>query len=88
MVVCNVEADAVSAPDRIRETLQRQVTGSVRWTQSMERLVDLEKCTLFLELGPGGVLAGLLSRTRKGVPCISVADVSSIQAAAAAIAGE
>jgi [acyl-carrier-protein] S-malonyltransferase len=88
MVVCNVEADAVSAPDRIRETLQRQVTGSVRWTQSMERLVDLEKCALFLELGPGGVLAGLLSRTRKGVPCISVADVSFIQAAAAAIAGE
>jgi [acyl-carrier-protein] S-malonyltransferase len=88
MVVCNVEANAVSTPGRIRETLQQQVTGSVRWTQSMERLVDSEKCTLFLELGPGGVLAGLLSRTRKGVPCISFADVASIQAAAAAIAGE
>jgi [acyl-carrier-protein] S-malonyltransferase len=88
MVVCNVEADAVSAPDRIRETLQRQVTGSVRWTQSMERLVDSENCGLFLELGPGGVLAGLLSRTRKGVPCISVADAASVQTAAAAIAAE
>jgi [acyl-carrier-protein] S-malonyltransferase len=88
LVVCNVEADAVSDPDRIRETLQRQVTGSVRWTQSMERLVDSEKCTLFLELGPGGVLAGLLSRTRKGVSCVSVTDVASVHAAAAAIAAE
>jgi len=88
LVVCNVEADAVSDPDHIRETLQRQVTGSVRWTQSMERLVDSEKCTLFLELGPGGVLAGLLSRTRKGVSCVSVTDVASVHAAAAAIAAE
>ena len=87
MVVCNVDADEVSGPDRIRETLQRQVTGSVRWTQSMERLVDVEKCELFLELGPGGVLAGLLSRTRKGVPCISVADAAAVEAAASALAG-
>lgn len=87
MVICNVDADKVSEPMRIRETLQRQVTGSVRWTQSMERLVDEEKCDLFLELGPGGVLTGLLSRTRKGVPCLSVTDVGSIEAAAAAIAG-
>lgn len=87
MVICNVDADKVSEPMRIRETLQRQVTGSVRWTQSMERLVDEEKCDLFLELGPGGVLTGLLSRTRKGVPCLSVTDVASIEAAAAAIAG-
>ena len=87
MVICNVDADQVSEPVRIRETLQRQVTGSVRWTQSMERLVDEEKCDLFLELGPGGVLSGLLSRTRKGVPCLSVTDVASIEAAATALAG-
>lgn len=86
IVICNVDADKVSEPGRIRETLQRQVTGSVRWTQSMERLVDEEKCDLFLELGPGGVLAGLLSRTRKGAPCLSVTDVASIEAAAAALA--
>jgi [acyl-carrier-protein] S-malonyltransferase len=87
MVICNVDADQVSEPVRIRETLQRQVTGSVRWTQSMERLVDEEKCDLFLEFGPGGVLSGLLSRTRKGVPCLSVTDVASIEAAATALAG-
>jgi [acyl-carrier-protein] S-malonyltransferase len=85
LVVCNVRAAAVSEPEQIRATLKEQVTGSVRWTQSMERLVDEEHCGLFLELGPGGVLAGLLGRTRKGVPCISVSDPASVEAAVAAL---
>lgn len=84
-VFCNVEAAPVHAPDEIRRTLKQQVTGSVRWTHTMERLVDEEHCDLFLELGPGGVLSGLLSRTRKGVPCLSVFDAASAAAAAAAL---
>jgi [acyl-carrier-protein] S-malonyltransferase len=86
LVVCNVTADSVGTPDQVRATLKEQVTGSVRWTQSMERLVDVEGCSLFLELGPGGVLAGLLGRTRKGVPCVSVSDPASVDAALAALA--
>jgi [acyl-carrier-protein] S-malonyltransferase len=84
-VVCNVRACPVSTPTEIRETLREQVTGSVRWTQSMEHLLDGEKIDLFLELGPGGVLAGLLGRTRKGAACISVSDVASMDAAVAAL---
>lgn len=84
-VFCNVNANAVSTPDDIRRTLEEQVTGSVRWTQTMERLVDEEHCDLFLELGPGGVLSGLLSRTRKGVPCLQVFDLATATAAAEAI---
>ena len=44
----------------------------------MERLVSLG-CDLFIELGPGGVLAGLLKRTRKEAEVISVSDVASIR---------
>lgn len=84
-VFCNVDARAVSGPDDIRGTLEKQVTGSVKWTHTMERLVDEEHCDLFLELGPGGVLSGLLSRTRKGVPCLQVFDMETAAAAAAAI---
>ena len=84
-VFCNVNASVVSSPDEIRRTLEEQVTGSVRWTQTMERLVDEEHCDLFLELGPGGVLSGLLSRTRKGVPCMQVFDLATVKAAAEAI---
>jgi [acyl-carrier-protein] S-malonyltransferase len=86
-VFCNVDASPVGDPERIRATLKEQVTGSVRWTQTTERLVDGEQCGLFLELGPGGVLAGLLARTRKGVPCLPVSDPPTLEAAVAALRG-
>jgi [acyl-carrier-protein] S-malonyltransferase len=84
-VVCNVEARPVSELEEIRQTLQDQVTGTVRWTESVEHLVDEEKCELFLELGPGGVLAGLLNRIRKGTPCYSISDEASLTAAVNAL---
>ena len=59
------------------------MTGTVRWTETIEYLVDEEKCDLFLELGPGGVLGGLLNRTRKGTPCLSISDCASLDAALA-----
>jgi [acyl-carrier-protein] S-malonyltransferase len=71
----------VREPEEIRESLQDQVTGTVCWTETIEHLVDDERCELFIELGPGGVLAGLLNRTRKGTPCVSIADVASLEAA-------
>jgi [acyl-carrier-protein] S-malonyltransferase len=47
----------------------------------MEWLIDRD-CDLFIELGPGGVLAGLANRIRKGVEVISVSDVPSLRACA------
>jgi [acyl-carrier-protein] S-malonyltransferase len=44
----------------------------------MESLLD-RGCDLFIELGPGGVLAGLLQRTRKGVNAVSVNDAETVQ---------
>jgi len=87
-VICNVDATPVSEPDAIRTSLQDQVTGTVCWTETIEYLVDEEKCELFIELGPGGVLAGLLNRTRKGTPCVSITDAASLEAALPAIRGE
>ena len=85
LVFANVNAAPVSEAAEIRRTLEEQVSSSVRWTQTLENLVDNEHCDLFLELGPGGVLAGLLQRTRKGTPCVSVTDMASLTAAAEAI---
>ena len=78
VVISNITGQEVKTPDEIRRTLQDQVTGTVRWLDCMERLVDLG-CDFFIELGPGGVLAGLLRRTRKGVDVISVSDAESVQ---------
>jgi len=80
-VICNVDACRVSEPDQIRQSLQDQVTGTVCWTETQELLVDEEKCDLFIELGPGGILAGLLNRTRKGTACVSISDAASLEAA-------
>jgi [acyl-carrier-protein] S-malonyltransferase len=68
----------VSDPDSIRRTLADQVTGSVRWTESVEYLLDHLHCNQLIELGPGGVLAGLVGRIRKGTPVISISDAPSL----------
>jgi [acyl-carrier-protein] S-malonyltransferase len=76
-VISNVTGREATTLPQIRETLQEQVTSTVRWVDCMERLAGLG-CNLFLELGPGGVLAGLLKRTRKDVEIISAGDVASV----------
>jgi [acyl-carrier-protein] S-malonyltransferase len=53
----------------------------VRWTECIEHLIDHEKCELFIELGPGAVLAGLMGRIRKGTPVISITDLATLDAA-------
>jgi len=87
-VICNIDALPVSEPEAIRRTLQEQVTGSVRWAETLEYLIDREGITRFIEFGPGGVLAGLLNRTRKGTPVLSVSDAESVRAAAEVLRGE
>jgi [acyl-carrier-protein] S-malonyltransferase len=77
-VISNVTGDEMKTPVEIRRTLQDQVTCTVRWLDCMERLAGLG-CDFFIELGPGGVLAGLLRRTFKGVDVMSVSDVDSVR---------
>ena len=83
-VISNVTGMEVATPVEIRRTLQDQVTGTVRWLDCTERLVDLG-CDFFIELGPGGVLAGLLRRSRKDMGVISVSDAESVRKCAKAL---
>ena len=78
-VISNVTGEEVQTLPDIRRTLQDQVTATVRWVDCMERLLSMG-CELFIELGPGGVLAGLLGRTRKGVDVMTVSDPDSVRA--------
>jgi len=83
-VISNVSGEEVKRPDEIRETLRDQVTGTVRWTDCMQRLIDLG-CDFFVELGPGNVLAGLLKRTNREIAVISVGDAESVDRCRAAL---
>jgi [acyl-carrier-protein] S-malonyltransferase len=80
-VICNIDARPVHESDEIKSSLQDQVTSTVRWSETVEYLVDEENCELFIELGPGAVLAGLLNRTRKGTACVSTSDCATLDAA-------
>ncbi len=84
-VVANIDALPAGSPDAIRQSLADQVTGSVRWTSSIEYMIDHLGITRFLELGPGGVIAGLVGRIRKGTEVISISDVASLDAALATL---
>jgi [acyl-carrier-protein] S-malonyltransferase len=86
-VISNVTGREVKTLPQIRQTLQEQVTSTVRWVDCMERLSNLG-CDLFIELGPGGVLVGLLKRIRKDVDVVSISDVASVRAVAQRLRSE
>jgi [acyl-carrier-protein] S-malonyltransferase len=78
----------VRDPQTIRRTLADQVTGSVCWSQSVEYLIDKLHIEQFIELGPGGVLAGLVGRIRKGTPVISISNSATLDEALTALKAE
>jgi [acyl-carrier-protein] S-malonyltransferase len=83
-VICNFGASSVSEPAEIRNMLEQQVTGSVRWTESIQALIAMGHRN-FLELGPGKVIAGLVSKIDKDVTVHSVEDMTSLEAAVEAL---
>jgi [acyl-carrier-protein] S-malonyltransferase len=79
-VVCNFAASPVAEADEIRSMLEKQVTGSVRWTASIQALIAMGHRN-FLELGPGKVIAGLVAKIDKDAVVHSVEDLASLEAA-------
>jgi [acyl-carrier-protein] S-malonyltransferase len=84
-VICNFAATAVSDSAEIRTMLANQVTGSVRWTQSIQTLIAMGHRE-FLELGPGKVLAGLVAKIDKETTVHSADDLTSLDALADVLA--
>jgi [acyl-carrier-protein] S-malonyltransferase len=64
-VLFNVTADSSNNPDEIREIMGRQLCSPVRWYDTMNKLID-EDVEVFVEVGPGRVLAGLLKKILPG----------------------
>ncbi|HCN30415.1 MAG TPA: [acyl-carrier-protein] S-malonyltransferase [Verrucomicrobiales bacterium] len=81
-VVSNFEARPVTDAADIRATLTAQVTGSVRWVESMRHLIAAGH-RLFIELGPDTALAGMLGKIDREAKVISVKDTATLDAAVA-----
>jgi [acyl-carrier-protein] S-malonyltransferase len=79
-VVSNVDAKLISDFDPARDALIRQVTGSVKWDQSM-RLLMASGVQTFVEVGPGKVLCGLMRQIDRSRRCAHVQDEASLEKA-------
>ncbi|MGA2743166.1 MAG: ACP S-malonyltransferase [Candidatus Sulfotelmatobacter sp.] len=84
-VACNVDAALVTDDLRARDTLVRQVTGSVKWEQCM-RLLMAQGVQTFVEVGPGKVLCGLMRQIDRSKTCLNLSDESSLNKALEALA--
>jgi len=78
-VLSNVTARPQNNPAEIRKNLADQVASSVRWTESMRFILENEQPDLFIELGPGKTLRGLLRSIDKKAKCINIADMATLE---------
>ena len=77
-VACNVDAALMQDGDRSRDALVRQVTGSVKWSQSIHLLIA-QGIERFIEVGPGKVLSGLMRQIDRSKSAYNVGDEASLQ---------
>ncbi len=77
-VYANFTGLPVASGEQARELLKKQVCGTVRWTDCMVNMLEREKITQCFEFGAGSVLANLLRRIQKGMPCRGVSDAASV----------
>lgn len=77
-LIANVTAAATSDPDQIRSLLVDQVTGMVRWRESVIAMKD-QGVTEMKELGAGKVLSGLIRRIDREIECQPVGTVEQIE---------
>jgi len=83
-VVANVTADYETEASEIKNNLAAQIEGTVRWEESILRLLN-DDFDFFIELGSGSVLAGLLKRISKETRVCSVSDTAGLAAAVSAV---
>jgi [acyl-carrier-protein] S-malonyltransferase len=84
-VVSNVLAGPITEPDEIRRRLVEQVTGTVRWRESVAYMAN-HGVTRFFEIGSGKVLSGLVKRIAEGAVGVSVGGPGEIGSAKDALA--
>ena len=83
-LVNNVDAAVVRSGSACRDGLVRQVSGAVRWQESVE-LLAREGVDTFVEVGPGTVLSGLVRKIAKGVRVLNVESPETLETAVAAL---
>jgi len=77
-VVSNVDAEPMQTGDAAREALIRQVDSSVRWVESVRRMAA-DGVSIFVEVGPGAVLSGLIRRIAPEAKTVSLSEPGGLE---------
>jgi len=85
-VAANVTGGLVTTADAARDALTRQVTGAVRWVDCMQTLIAAG-ASVFVEVGPGKVLCGLMKQIDPAQKALNVEDAASLEKTLAELAG-
>ena len=78
-VITNVDAALTTDANEIRTKLGRQIDGSVRWTQTMNRMVNECGVDTVIEFGPGKVLTGMFKKSFPELQVFNVFDMASLE---------
>jgi [acyl-carrier-protein] S-malonyltransferase len=81
-IIANVTAQSMRTPQDIRNDLQAQLTARVRWTESVQLMVN-QGVNTFIEIGSGSVLCGLIKRIDRQVRCLSLGTPADFEALSA-----
>lgn len=76
--ITNVTADYVTDPSQVKKLLKKQISSSVRWQQSVERMIA-DGVEAFIEIGPKKSLCGFMKRIDKTVPAYHVDKVTDLE---------
>ena len=76
--VCNLECAPVTKKDRIAELLEKQVSGTVRFRESIEYMIA-DGVDVFIEVGPGKTLSGFVKKINRDVKVYQVATVEDLE---------
>jgi [acyl-carrier-protein] S-malonyltransferase len=85
-VAANVTGSLVTTADAARDALIRQVTGAVRWVDCVKALIGAGP-QVFIEVGPGKVLSGLMKQIDPAQKALNVEDGASLDKALAELSG-
>jgi [acyl-carrier-protein] S-malonyltransferase len=87
-VVTNVDAALTTDAKQIQDKLGRQIDSSVRWTQTMSRMIAEEGVDTVVELGPGKVLTGMFKKMFPDVRLYNVLDMPSLEDAVSQLSSQ
>jgi [acyl-carrier-protein] S-malonyltransferase len=76
-IIANTTASEITTAEMVKEELLSQLCNSVLWQRSIEYMID-SGVSIFIEIGPGKVLSGLIKRINKDVKTINICDIESI----------